>query len=56
MPATRDKTENLKVRMPPQLYERVQNAAGRSGHTVSGYVRNVLQKQLAIEERIYENE
>jgi hypothetical protein len=54
MPATRDKTENLKVRVSPDLMQHLEAAAKREGRTVSGYVRQTLRRQLDIERRVFE--
>lgn len=48
--STREKTANLKVRMPPALMERVERAARCAGRTVSGYVRHVLDGHVPDEE------
>jgi hypothetical protein len=53
MPTTHDKTENLKVRVSPDLRQHLEAAAKRQGRTVSGFVRHTLKRQLDIERRVF---
>jgi hypothetical protein len=47
------KTRDIRVRIEPDLHDKVQQAADREGRSLSGYVRHTLQRQLDIEQRLY---
>ena len=47
------KSRDIRVRMEPQLHDKVQRAANRESRSLSGYVRHILQRHLAIEQRVY---
>ena len=47
------KSRDIRVRMEPDLHDKVQRAANREGRSLSGYVRHTLQRQLNVEQRVY---
>lgn len=44
------KTSSLTIRLPPDLEQRLERAARRSGRTRSEYVRDALRRQLAVDQ------
>lgn len=54
MPDSSQKSQ-IGVWLDDELRSRVEAAAAREGRSLSGFVRNLLQRQIEVEERLYDS-